>query len=191
MASPEADLLKVSAQAGLDEIKKAYRKAALEHHPDHNPHPHAARHFRRLTEAYRLLSEEALGREPPKPRRPVAPADRIGFVLSDIRALLRRWPTDRWTKVVDGLPAVVWVAGALEVLARNWPGAPEAPPVVPTVPGIGDALEGWPDRMAGWPLPTPLPGPQARAMDEAIDATQRRLAALERPKRQGETRRSP
>jgi len=183
MSSSEADLLRVSAGAGLDEIKKAYRKAALVHHPDHNPDPQAARHFRRLTEAYRILAEEAQRREPVRPKRRPTATQRMEFELSDLQSLVRRWPAPRWTQVVDGLPATVWVAGALEVLARAWPGAPEPEPVAPTLEAIVHALEGWPARMEGWPLPSPLPRPLARSLSTVLDAAERRLQALDRPAR--------
>lgn len=183
MSSPEADLLKVSAQAGLDEIKKAYRRAALVHHPDHNPDPHAARHFRRLTEAYRLLADQAQRREPPKPPKPISPADRLAFLLGDVRAMVRRWPAARWTRVVDGLPTVVWVAGALDVVAQTWPGLPATRPVTPTVEGIVESLDDWPDRMAGWPLAAPLPRQTARALDQVLATVELRLRALDRPAR--------
>lgn len=184
MTDPEADLLKISPDAPLAEVKRAYRKAALAHHPDQNPHPEAARNFRRLTEAYRSLEARALLREPPKPKREVALADRVEFVLTDIRALVRRWPADRWTKAVDGLPAAVWVASALEVLARTWPGAPDPAPVLPTVEAIASALDGWADRRAGWPIPTDLPRAQTRPLAEAVRAAEARLKALDRPRRQ-------
>ena len=41
--------------ASQDEIKKAYRKKALQLHPDVNPHPQAKEQFQRLLEAYEIL----------------------------------------------------------------------------------------------------------------------------------------
>ncbi len=51
-------VLGVSSQASDEEIKKAYRKLALETHPDRNPgDPRAEERFKRLSEAYGVLSD--------------------------------------------------------------------------------------------------------------------------------------
>jgi molecular chaperone DnaJ len=52
------DVLGVAREAGTDEIRKAYRKAALKHHPDRNPGDSAAEaKFKEATEAYSVLSD--------------------------------------------------------------------------------------------------------------------------------------
>lgn len=48
------DLLGVQPSAGDDEIKKAYRRNALKHHPDKGGDPE---HFKELTHAYEILSD--------------------------------------------------------------------------------------------------------------------------------------
>ncbi|ODN98443.1 chaperone regulator [Cryptococcus wingfieldii CBS 7118] len=48
------DLLGVSPEAGEADIKKAYRKNALKHHPDKGGDPE---HFKELTHAYEVLSD--------------------------------------------------------------------------------------------------------------------------------------
>lgn len=58
-------ILKVSPQAGLDEVKAAFRKLAFKLHPDLNPSPMAAEQFRELNEAYILLTR-AIQDEPAK-----------------------------------------------------------------------------------------------------------------------------
>jgi curved DNA-binding protein CbpA len=179
----EEALLGVRPNAPLSEVKRAYRRAALAHHPDQNPHPEAARHFRRLTEAYRVLEARALVREPARPRREPSLSDQVGFVLGDVKALVRRWPPERWTTVVDGLPAAVWVASALEVLAQRWPGLPAPPSVAPTVAAITEVLAAWDDLRNGSPLLPALPRSQARALSDAIRAAEERLRALDRPAR--------
>lgn len=49
-------ILRVGQEAGLDEVKSAFRKLAFELHPDLNPdNPHASSMFQRVNEAYVIL----------------------------------------------------------------------------------------------------------------------------------------
>ncbi len=53
------EVLGIERGAGLDEIKKSYRKLALKHHPDKNPgNPDAEERFKEAAEAYGVLSDE-------------------------------------------------------------------------------------------------------------------------------------
>jgi len=52
------EVLGVGKSASADEIKKAYRKVAMQHHPDRNPGDHTAEEkFKEAAEAYEVLSD--------------------------------------------------------------------------------------------------------------------------------------
>jgi molecular chaperone DnaJ len=52
------EILGVNKSASADEIKKAYRKVAMQHHPDRNPGDKAAEEkFKEAAEAYEVLSD--------------------------------------------------------------------------------------------------------------------------------------
>jgi len=53
------EVLGLSRSATADEIKRAYRKLAKQHHPDANPDdPSAQKKFAEITEAYEVLSDQ-------------------------------------------------------------------------------------------------------------------------------------
>src|SRR5579885_335148 len=52
------EVLGVAKTASLDEIKKAYRKLALQYHPDRNKTKEAEEKFKEVTKAYEVLSNE-------------------------------------------------------------------------------------------------------------------------------------
>ena len=57
-------ILGISEQAAEEEIKKSYRKLALQHHPDRNPNdPKSEERFKEITEAYGVLMDPQKRRE--------------------------------------------------------------------------------------------------------------------------------
>lgn len=55
------DILGVPVDATTEDIKKAYRRLAIKHHPDKNPDdPHAEERFKEIAIAYQTLSDDAL-----------------------------------------------------------------------------------------------------------------------------------
>src|SRR5919201_2390838 len=51
------EVLGVTRSASDDDIKKAYRRLALQYHPDRNNAPEATERFKEATEAYQVLSD--------------------------------------------------------------------------------------------------------------------------------------
>ena len=53
------EVLGVAKEATSDEIRKAYKREALKHHPDRNPGDSAAEgRFKEASEAFQVLSDE-------------------------------------------------------------------------------------------------------------------------------------
>jgi molecular chaperone DnaJ len=57
------EVLGVSRNASKEEIKNAYRKLALQYHPDRNKSPDAEERFKEISEAYAVLSDDEKRRQ--------------------------------------------------------------------------------------------------------------------------------
>jgi molecular chaperone DnaJ len=58
MSDDYYSILGVSKEATFDDIKRAYRKLAVKYHPDKNASPNAEDHFKKINEAYSVLSDK-------------------------------------------------------------------------------------------------------------------------------------
>jgi DnaJ-class molecular chaperone len=72
-------ILKVSQGATDSEIKKSYRKLALEFHPDKNPSKEAEEFFKEISEAYTVLSDPTKRKEYDLKRSPGGRSGTFGF----------------------------------------------------------------------------------------------------------------
>jgi hypothetical protein len=177
MKPADLALFHLDAEATLADLKRAYRQAALALHPDQNPDPAAAVRFRELTDAYRRL-EGRMTRPVSKKR---SPQDRAVWFVAEAQSLVKKWPQERWETMVDGLPASVWLAGALDVLARWWQFPVQVSETVPT--DLKTKLDSWATWLTHHTLSPRMPRSEAKTLGDALDAAETRLKALTRPLR--------
>jgi len=156
-------ILGVDRKASKDEIKRAYRKLALKHHPDHNPNDKQAEEkFKEINEANQVLSD-------PQKR---ARYDQLGESYS--RWQQRGGPPggfnwDEWSTAPGGNVRVevgdledLFEGGFSEFFRRVFGGMPEAGTVRTRRSGTAGRLE-----------PTPVEYPMTISLWEAYKGTTR------------------
>ncbi len=109
-------ILGIARNATAQEIKKAYRRLAFKYHPDHNHEPEAEENFKKINEAYEVLTNPekraaydarlASYAQSPVTRKPYKPNDSI--VEESVRIIMQKG-TPRWAKVLAGAGLILAV----------------------------------------------------------------------------------
>ena len=119
-------ILGIERSASQDDIRRAFRRLAMEHHPDRNPDPLAEERFKKILAAYEKLSDpEQRDRDAPdsdvhdneaeSPTRSTAApegaprAHPVGEIVDHIEWLIRS----------DDLLADLWIEGEVRGLTRS------------------------------------------------------------------------
>lgn len=133
-------VLGIGRGVGVEEIKRAYRRAARTWHPDVCKEPDATEQFQRLQHAYSVLSDETMRRKydcglalaeratevlPPAGGSAWRPPLRCGLVMAEGTAQLGRFVVSKviaWEDVVDDqgrCMVTTWPAGA-DMFHTRW-----------------------------------------------------------------------
>ena len=100
--------LGVAREAGAEDLKKAYRKLAMQHHPDRNPgNKQAEAKFKELNEAYDILKDD----------QKRAAYDRYGH------AAFEQGGGPASTAGSTSRPAAGWATSSTRCSAISWAGA--------------------------------------------------------------------
>ena len=132
------EVLGVAVHATPDEIRRAYRRCARDHHPDANPADAeaAGERFRQVALAYQVLSDPGrraaydaslarrAGAGEPQPRRATAPTAAAGTAPAAPRRRRLQWPLEPGTPppaVPDRIVQVIFVLPLLVVPGVGFP----------------------------------------------------------------------
>src|SRR2546422_4008700 len=168
-------ILGVSETATTDEIKKAFRRLAKQHHPDRNPNnPQAAERFKEINEAHDVLSDAEKRRKYDQLRRYGAyagagggrPFESRDFDLSDLSSFGglgdifssifgRRSEGGPVREEEEEIETTVSIPFRVAALGGKVPVTLRMPEVCPTCGGSGGPPRG------KVPPPSPWPGPGA------------------------------
>jgi curved DNA-binding protein CbpA len=88
MARDYYELLQIESQATADEIHRAYRSLALQHHPDRNSTPQAAATMAAINEAYSVLGDPSRRRHYDQERSRTGSFDIAAPIISGARETL-------------------------------------------------------------------------------------------------------
>jgi curved DNA-binding protein CbpA len=106
-------ILGVQATASDEEMKRAYRRLALRHHPDRNPgNPRAEERFKEISEAYAVLMDPARRREYDRLR-----GERTGSSTGARRPREPRWKEEELFRDLFQDPRT---ASVFDELTREW-----------------------------------------------------------------------
>jgi curved DNA-binding protein CbpA len=135
------DTLEISRLASREEIRSAYRRLALRHHPDRaaGDKEEAARRFLEIQAAYEVLSDPGRRRRYDRSLAVDLPEERLaGQSRSETGQITFREPSSTPSTSSSGFPWWGWPAGAAIIL--GWV-------ALPILVGVGGAMEAFP-----WPL---------------------------------------
>lgn len=85
------EILGLTSEATLDDIKRKYRELAVKYHPDKNPNTNTTEKFKQINEAYKTLSDPNKRKIYDKRLRDINAGNYNDFVNMDIDRAMRRF----------------------------------------------------------------------------------------------------